>query len=619
MYKDIRKRVFLTILVLLSTFSLCTACGNDGEMPIPTIPKSGVMEFEDFTVERSVRANLGKSWDEDITYEEVATIKNLTISSAYDPSFIQKNARMEYTGYINLIDLENFVNLEELILNVYVNHDSIVNLDSITNCKKLKRLSVPCNTAESTKTVNLGGYKYWADIVAELPKLEYLDLGMYVDDHMKKAILGKSKNKKIEFYQGDIIAGDNGDMYGYLKMSNAAPSLAYRIPNAAEYNSAWDYSFPGYVTMRQNFSDISYDTEQAGVFPMLHGTYDDVLSQLNMLSDDTEDIIIKLWGNSFDFSVLSRFKNLVSFTIIGVDNTKVLDWSSGNVSFKGIEPINLEALTSLEHLQVLNLNSMQGNLQQLANCQNLRELTLDVCYTDNLEFISELRNLKELTLGIFTLGKSADVEEEYWKNLGDEVCTLDNLKFYKDRNVMNGHFDCYTNIDYMSSLETLYLDDSYSRLDSILKNSSIENFLIWAGRDLKEQIPNRISFENMHNLKVCNLSINEDNLDIDYESLLGLSNLQTVYLPRTLAIHMENILIPELADKIVAHKNLSAFVSYVGKEYEISYKKKTDEAYMKKLYDANVFCGIGYYWNKKQWAEGITDSSFEDIFNLIKQ
>ena len=99
MYKDIRKRVFLTILVLLSTFSLCTACGNDGEMPIPTIPKSGVMEFEDFTVERSVRANLGKSWDEDITYEEVATIKNLTISSAYDPSFIQKNACAVPSGF----------------------------------------------------------------------------------------------------------------------------------------------------------------------------------------------------------------------------------------------------------------------------------------------------------------------------------------------------------------------------------------------------------------------------------------------------------------------------------------------------------------------------------------
>ncbi len=38
-----------------------------------------------------------------------------------------------------------------------------------------------------------------------------------------------------------------------------------------------------------------------------------------------------------------------------------------------------------------------------------------------------------------------------------------------------------------------------------------------------------------------------------------------------------------------------------------------------KLYDANVFCGIGYYWNKKQCAEGITDSSFDDIVNLIKQ
>ena len=95
MNKKYKKKLCLTILLLVSTFSLFTACGNDGEMPIPTIQKSGVMEFEDFTVERSVRANLGKRWDEDITYEEVATIKNLTISSAYDPSFIQKNARIK--------------------------------------------------------------------------------------------------------------------------------------------------------------------------------------------------------------------------------------------------------------------------------------------------------------------------------------------------------------------------------------------------------------------------------------------------------------------------------------------------------------------------------------------
>lgn len=627
MYKKITCKVLMLIALLMCGFSLLTACGSKDDTA--GAGKKGVMEFEDFTVERSVRETLGKSWDENITYQEVASIKKLVINSLYDPSIYGTTERMYHKGYIDLIDLEEFINLEELILNTYVTDEYIANLETIANCKKLKRLSVPCSLyGDNSDGLIYAGYKYWADIIAELPELEYLDLGMYVDEHMKKAMLAKTDNKDIEFYQGEVFEEEDGEVSGYQKYYAIKSKSPYRISATKDYNAAWDYTFYGYARMYRNW----YMIDGRGDFPVIYGTKEEVEEQLNKLSEDTEDIIIALTDNNFDFSVLGRFENLVTLTVVGTveaekyfnENTQLFEY--GNIIYT--ECSNLDTLLSLEHLQVLSLNSMCGDFSTVTKCKKLREVILYGCYPESLDFISELNQVKELSLYLIPEYDN-DVEEnaKYLEKLGEEVCTLNNVKMYRELHAIkaseddNSAPDYYANISNMSSLETLYLRDCECQIESILKSSTIRNLII-QDFELSKQNVDKISFDNMQNLESINLGngvIAYSDIDFfDIESLLELPKLRTVYYPRLIE-DIEEVFTPELADKMAAHKKLSAFTCRIGREYMPQYNKSMYRSYMKKLYDADIYCGVGYFFLRGEWSKGNTECSYDDIMDIMEQ
>ncbi len=597
-------RYLAVVLMVVSCFGII-GCSNG------SVKKTGTMEFEDFLVERCVREELGIDWDEEITYEEVAEIEELVISSAYNPTILDDRQLPVYTGYVDLTDLQYFTNLEELTLNMYIHCDTIANLEAITNCKKLKKLSVPCNLGiKNTRSIGNLGYKYWADILAELPKLEYLDLGMYVDEHMKEAMLAETRNKDIEFYQADDDYMNKECIYA----AGFGTRLVYNVSDAAEYNDSWDYDFEGYETMYKDFDSISYGDGYEGVFPVLEGNEEEIIEKLSMLSDNTEDIIIKYQGEYFDFSVLERFDNLVTLSINGVSGYKAITPTDGSVNYVGVEPRNLDTLAEFEYLQVLNLCGFQGDLSDIAKCKELREVSLDNCSPSSADFISKLKDVKELTLGLYTYGKNDEDNQIYWGNLGKEVCSLSDLKLYRDNNVIVGNYDCYENIEDMSSLETLFIDGASGELESVLKSQTIK-YLCLQGKEVVWESSKKASFEEMKNLQVCYLDCFATNFD--YESLLDLNEIQTVFLPKDLAKEVKDTLTVDLAEKVVAHKNISAFISGVEKEWAGSFYKNTDIDYIEKLYEEDVVSGLVHFWLKKQWEQGIEDNDFEDFIDYV--
>ena len=143
------KKRFLSIFLIMAMVISIIGCGKsaihmedktDGDIVIATTSDMGneetessdteedeLIEFSDFLVERCVRKQLGKDWDEDITVGDVESITNLTISSIYDPTFsandfishYRKYDGVSYLGYIDLIDLKYFKNLKELKLDTY--------------------------------------------------------------------------------------------------------------------------------------------------------------------------------------------------------------------------------------------------------------------------------------------------------------------------------------------------------------------------------------------------------------------------------------------------------------------------------------------------------------------
>lgn len=617
MKKGTKKGAFLILVMLLCGLCMVGCSKKEG-----VVDPKATMEFKDFLVERCVREELGKDWDEDVTYGEVAEITSLTISSIYNPSIVLDYSMggahyLEgdaHTAYIDLADLEYLTNLEELTVNAYINCDSIVNVDAIANCKKLKELRVPCNLGNpSSKGVNALGYKYWADIIAELPELEYMDLGMYVDEHMKEVMLSKTDNKDITFYEGETVTKGDMEIPAYMTsfmstFAGVGRSMLYTI-DASDYNSAWKDTFKGYYTLAESYwTNMEYASGVKGEFPMLEGSQEEIIEQLKQLDADTEDIIIKLRDLSFDFSVLDRFENLVTLSVICPVFDRQQEVSFDPVTmetiyedpvWRGAEPVNLDSLTELENLQTLCINGFIGDLSDIADCKNLREVTITKCIPDSVDFIGELTGVKELVLCILT-DKTGDEAADVYNTLDEMVCSLSNLKYYRDQNRIDyTQYDCYEDIENMSSLETLYLDWSKSlKIANVMKGSAIKNLYIQNGVDRME---GKCSFADMKNLEFFRMISVNGHSEIDYEEAVELPNLHTFILPTNAFQYIDEIFTPELGEMIASHEKLSAFTVYPEKAIVNQYYQGADRNYLRDLYEAGVYDGIVSHWIMCSW------------------
>lgn len=389
-----------------------------------------LIEFSDFLVERCVRKQLGKDWDEDITVEDVEGITSLTISSIYDPTFsandfirhFGKYDGVSYLGYIDLIDLKYLKNLKELKLDTYGFQDSIVNLDVIKECNKLESLSIPwAGSSASMLATNTLGYKYWQEIIPELPELKYLNLGRYFDKYMIDVMLSETDNKDIEIYTGEKKEWTQSRHNFYVGIAHG-----YDMVTIDDYTEAWDYE---YKTVEEKVSGVSFPAIYTNLRKYWSDEYsaaDDpyegmdnretLMGKLGELSDDTEDIIIVYDGTGeFDFSVFERFNNLVTLTVVGSTFGKTSDGTSG-----GITAINLESLSNCKDLQVLNLSGFTGALSDITKIAKLRELSITNCDLSTVDFIGELDNLNELYIKLSPKNST----KEYHEKVNEEITSL---------------------------------------------------------------------------------------------------------------------------------------------------------------------------------------------------
>lgn len=459
----------LIIILIISTMLLNVAgCGsystqdsnqtNNSDTLTEQTKDDEEIQFSDFLVERCVRKTLNKSWDDKITKSEVAEIKSLLIDPVYNPS-IGINFKGSplcygfYEGYIDLVDLKYLTGLEILKIDNLFEYDRVVNVDSIANCKKLKKLYMQCNPGARSPNGDIGyGYRYWADIISELPDLEYIDLGMYVTSHMKDIMLSKTSNKDITIY--------NGYNNRYGKQSWSAYSANPMVLTDIEH-------YEGTMKYEYNGSDIELNEEnisKLGKVPMLKiNSYEELHRAVNSLSDTTEDLCIRLWEEctEFDCAMLAKFKNLCTLTITKAGS---FFWRQSKVEPVGLK--NIDMLAGIPHLQVINLGLCKGDISGLQNVKKLRELSLVGCEVTGYASLGKAEKLTELK--VLWSGR-----DNFSSELSKEGSCLKNLKYYY----------CYcpeevVEAQYMPNLQTLsaatYIDDL-----SVLKDySELENLKI---------------------------------------------------------------------------------------------------------------------------------------------
>ena len=601
------KNKIISIIVLLTILLSVSSCNKAKDENKP-------VEFTDFTVERCVRKQLGKGWDEEITIKELETITMLCISSMYDPTFGNPNVLYEvgYLGYLDLSDLKYLTNLEVLKLDTYGYQDNIVNLETITECKKLEKLYFPADSFATSFSINPLGYKYLNDIISELPNLKFLDLGMYFDEHMEEFVLSEIDNKDLEIYYGDI----DEDYYyktkyvsGFRQVSLISKDDMFNV----NYEQAWDYEYKSIKDKIENYGIV---------FPAIYAdNMEDLTRELEQISDTAEDIIIVYKGlDEIDFNLFDRFPNLVTLSIFATkfgqdryfnETTELYEFNG----YKGAKAVNLDSLSENKDLQVLNLGGFIGDLSDISKIQNLRELYIKECAIDSVDFIGEMDTIKELLIGIW----NRENTDEIYIKLDEQVSKLKNLKCYIDfRTKAVEDANLYENINDMESLETLIVYDT-SYLHNIVNSKTVKNLLISGIKEFSE-----ISFDEMEKLECLVLHGQGESYitNIDYMSIVDLPNIKTVVYPIDAAEYenLESVLTYELAQKIAKNESISAFVAK-SSSYGNAYTKYVDINFIEQLYEAGVDDGICQQYIENGWKSGnnYTYDDYYEYWNKIKK
>lgn len=598
------KNKIISIIVLLTILLSVSSCNKPKDENKP-------VEFTDFTVERCVRKQLGKGWDEEITTKELETITMLCISSMYDPTFCSPYTMANgatYLGYLDLSDLKYLTNLEVLKLDTYGYQDNIVNLETITECKKLEKLYFPADSFATSFSINPLGYKYLNDIISELPNLKFLDLGMYFDEHMEEFVLSEIDNKDLEIYYGDI------DEDYYYKTQHVSSFRQVSLISKDDmfnvnYEQAWDYEYKSIKDKIENYG-IYID-----VFPAIYAdNMEDLRRELEQISDTAEDIIIVYKGlDEIDFNLFDRFPNLVTLSIFatefGVDlyyneTTELYEYNG----YKGAKAVNLDSLSENKDLQVLNLGGFIGDLSDISKIQNLRELYIKECAIDSVDFIGEMDTIKELLIGIW----NRENADEIYIKLDEQVSKLKNLKCYIDfRAKAVEDANLYENINDMESLETLIVYDA-SFLYNIVNSKNIKNLLVCSQNGCE-----KISFAEMDNLESLVLYGIGDNCvtEIDYNSIIELPNIKSVVYPYSVLLNesYKDIFNGDLAQKISNNENISAFTTIIERQYEYQLIRNMDIDFVKQLYEAGVDDGICQQYIENGWKSG-NNYSYDDYY-----
>lgn len=298
------------------------------------------IEFQDFLVERCVREQLGKEWNEDITAEELSSIKDLTVTWEKDMTACLDMITLQctYNGYVNLADLNHLTGLESLTLDFPRRGSSFYtafeNLDAIAACQNLKSLSMPL-PLEGFNYNNgyMGqGYQWLADILAGLPALEDVDFGMTVPAQLQELL---APDREIDFAEG---GKNNPAFVDYLHSSSS------------------------------NVSVQMYRTEE--------------------ITPDTEDVVICLnAGEIFDCENLTDSLKLKTLVITG--HSPITEPA---------QLLHLEALGELPCLSAVSLSCVKADLSGMEEFPALRELYLSYCDIEGASCLQQCSRLRELSI-----------------------------------------------------------------------------------------------------------------------------------------------------------------------------------------------------------------------------
>lgn len=295
--------------------------------------------LRDPLVERCIREALNKKPGEEVSREECESITKLVIFSAWDMGLDEDIMKLDVEpgNYVDLSDLKYLTGLKELEIIPFINHDLFVGLDAVTACKELEKLSFIAGQDYVERNF---GYKYFANIVRELPKLTTLDLGYEIPKDYQTYVAGTNQSLSFVFEKNP----DNSYVYWISESIN--------------------------------------------------------LDGLDQLPDDAEDVVIRFSGNEIlDFSVFSRFRHLKTLTLWGnVPFDPTHDQSDVAYDKGGMFEIrNAEALKDKQELFSLNISGAFGDFSGIGELSQLKELSILRCIMEEPEFLSGLPNLRELT------------------------------------------------------------------------------------------------------------------------------------------------------------------------------------------------------------------------------
>lgn len=381
------------------------------------------VKFEDFLVERCVREALGKGWDEDVTEEELSSMRKLTLSWEKDITlgldFASYNRA--YGGYVNLADLKYLTGLEELQLDFYPKSILLENMDAIANCRQLRSLSMPLQLrGYNYSNGYMGkGYHYLKDIFAQLPALEMVDFGVTVPGQLQELLQPDEPERKI------VFAENEESIYDWMMI--------------------WDdgHKWPANenVIAEKGVAVISLDD-------LMHAAEMKEGAERDEYEEDAlqlEDLIVLVGKETFDCEMLADFRNIKTLTIVGMSS--VLKPPASQV-------IHLEALAELPYLGALSLYNLETDLAGLAEFPSLRELYLTFCSSKETFGLQRLPLLRELSIIGISDEKRIHVSwPKLWENMPE-------LRYF------NGYFvgvdsgsipNIFTDGKGMVKLETLVL------------------------------------------------------------------------------------------------------------------------------------------------------------------
>jgi len=593
----VKKKLSVILSVLLSVSMMLTACGGSnaeidfgidfgfdffseseetepGAVEEVVADAEAVVEFQDPLVERCVRKTLGKSYDEEITIGECRSIKSLLVDCKLDSSFSVWTMSATGSGdmlcnYVDFCDFKYLTGLEELYIDNQIKYDTLVNLDAIGNCAKLKKLCMQYNPMGTYYSGDMPkGYKYLQNIICNMPELEYLDLGYFVPTEFKQMLQGENTNL--------VISDGENASYG----REASSALFYRdeernwneVEMVEDYAAGWDYVYDG----------NGADAVQAKSI-LTVGSISELETVLDLLPAETEDIVLHVKTmDVLDFELFLKFPNLKTLSIAG-NNSSVLENKRTPVK-------NIGKLNELPELFALNMAGCSGDFAEIGELKNLKELSVVQCGFDSCEFLSKMQKLRELIM-ISYVGN----EENY--DVLEYIDGMPGLRYLSTRNVGN-----LEGIENAESLETVRCFRALTSFEPVGKSNTVKNVII---SDRAKEAVDLSPLENMKQLEML-VFVGGDKVT-SADAILALPKLISIF-ARNID-DMEDEQYPVVMNQLIGHAaesdSLSLFcVMDIFRDGDFSNTIDYGAIHLEKLWEAGIF-DEAYQYSLHYYEEGV--------------